>query len=46
MRLDEQDFNDRGVSSLDESKKFSYTIGKSALPLLALVLFAHCPLRE
>ncbi|CAE7740232.1 bioA [Symbiodinium necroappetens] len=25
--LDEQDFNDRGVSSLDESKKFSYTIG-------------------
>eukprot|EP00439_Symbiodinium_sp_Y106_P079743 s3034_g18.t1 len=25
--LEEQDFNDRGVSSLDESKKFSYTIG-------------------
>ncbi|CAJ1383285.1 unnamed protein product [Effrenium voratum] len=25
--LDEQNFNDRGVSTLDESKKFTYTIG-------------------
>ena len=55
MRLEEQDFNDRGVSSLDESKKFSYTIGKescspstcdrgvSPLALQGMITNAHCP---
>ena len=27
LRLEEQDFNDRGVSTLDESKKFTYVLG-------------------
>ena len=47
MRLEEQDFKDRGVSSLDESKKFSYTIGKeSAVLAHATGAFRPWPCRE